>query len=213
MCVCVCVRETCLVACWKTRLFRCRTICEEVKGPGGTNLLYMYYYCSTSVMHWIQWGGGGSPQEIHIQIHSISDFTALLLYYHHLLFLVLLAKSWGNACIPTLCMTVMWFGFLCAAKDQKARLFLGPLLLQVSSSQPDPASLSTNIPQEAKGLFLHYLSHESRALWGDMGSVVTLCCVFMPLTQNKPVSGWRIRFGCVAVWWLGPSSHDPCVCV
>lgn len=33
--------------------------------------------------------------------------------------------------------TFLWFGFLCAAKDQKAPLFLDQILLQVSAKKPN----------------------------------------------------------------------------
>ncbi len=76
-----------------------------------------------------------------IDIH----FTAQLHFYHHTLFLVLLVKCchWKQLlCVTTFCVTVLWFGFLCAAKDQKALLFLGQMLLQVSATKRDVASLS-----------------------------------------------------------------------
>lgn len=41
---------------------------------------------------------------------------------------------------------MMWFDFLCAAKDKKALLFLGQMLLQVSDTDPVAASLSALVP-------------------------------------------------------------------
>lgn len=48
-----------------------------------------------------------------------------------------------------MCVTVMWFGFLCAAKDQKAPLCLGQMLLQVSATKHDVASLGINVPMKS----------------------------------------------------------------
>lgn len=48
-----------------------------------------------------------------------------------------------------MCVTVMWFGSLCAAKDQKAPLCLGQMLLQVSATKHDVASLSINVPMKS----------------------------------------------------------------
>lgn len=93
-------------------------------------------------------------RQVDIQTHSISGFTALLHYYHHTLFLlVLLVKCCDLLPVTTLCITVMWFGFLCAAKDQKAPLSLGQMLLQVSATKHDVASLSVNVAMKTKACY------------------------------------------------------------
>lgn len=89
--------------------------------------------------------------QINIQTHSISGFTDLLHCYHHTLFLVHLVMccNWEHLLyVTTWCIIVMWFGFLCAAKDQKALLFLGQMLLQVSTTQHDVTSLCINLAKQ-----------------------------------------------------------------
>lgn len=52
--------------------------------------------------------------------------------------------------VIALCVTVMWFGFLCAAKDKKAPLSLDQMLLQVSATNHDVASVSMNAPMRER---------------------------------------------------------------
>lgn len=47
----------------------------------------------------------------------------------------------------------MWFDFLCAAKDKKALLFLGQMLLQVSDTDPVAASLSPLVPAKKEDCY------------------------------------------------------------
>lgn len=104
-----------------------------------------------------------------IQTHRISGFKALLHCNYHMLFLVLLVKCchWKRPLyVTTLCITVMWFGFLCAAKDQKAPLFLGQMLLQVSATKHGVASLSINVPGKSEDCYpvILYFSCERPSL-------------------------------------------------
>lgn len=96
-------------------------------------------------------------RQANVQTRKVSSFTALLYYYHHMLFLVLLVACchWEHLLlhVTTLCITVMWFGFLCAAKDKKALLHLDQMLLQVSATNHDVASLSVNAPMKKEDCY------------------------------------------------------------
>lgn len=73
----------------------------------------------------------------------------------------------------------MWFGFLCAAKDKKAPLSLDQMLLQVSATNHDVASVSMNAPMREREREDHY-------------SVMSVC--ILPMKETLCLSGVSFDF-------------------
>lgn len=84
--------------------------------------------------------------------HSLTDSHIILVFTCSVCTVTIVANltTWCHekplavVGIFTLCITVTWFGFLCAAKDQKAPPSLDQMLPQVSLH--DAASLSRRLP-------------------------------------------------------------------
>lgn len=116
--------------------------------------------------------------------------------------------SFGPATVKTLfrrdswkdlhpwCVTVLWFGFLCAAKEQKAPLFLDQTLLQVSARKPDVAIFV--IKRSTGGLFGGCLAMSSLqdsfcaarlcvfvVWWQDYTSLLTIIMPCVPKLWHK----------------------------